>query len=87
MQLQTKESPPDELILTPWIKTLPLKFMLHVKIPPFLSLVAIIYQITPLLKVLMFVLESGLWEGEELSILGAVSPLFRSERSCPESFL
>ena len=38
MQLQTKESPPDELILTPWIKTLPLKFMLHVKIPPFLSL-------------------------------------------------
>ena len=51
MQLQTKESPPDELILTPWIKTLPLKFMLHVKIPPFLSLVGIVYQITPLLKV------------------------------------
>ena len=84
MQLQTKQSPPGELILTPWIKILPLNFMLHVKIPPFLFLVAIIEQITPLLKVLMFS-ESGLWEGEELSILWAVSPLFRCERSCPES--
>lgn len=44
------------IILTPWIKIFPLKCMLPIKIPPLLFLVAIIYQITHLLKVSMPVL-------------------------------